>query len=136
MRRTFFLSMTLNQFFRISLIMDWLWRSRLVTCRSIRCFRNSFMKYVPFAVCSLDPSQTRRSMTPKSSMNYLSPCPDRLFFSMGYTAAKKESLMNTCVYRLLSRDLYLPAIVYVNIILLMRGCSKIRLALYRMRYTL
>ena len=93
---TFFLCMNRNHFLRIYIFttstLDWLWRSGSVTYKSILCLQNSVMKSVPFEVCSLDPLQTRRSITPTSPMTSFSPCPVRLFFSMEYVAAKKDLL--------------------------------------------
>ena len=89
------------------------------------------MKSVPFEVCFLDPLQNKRSRTPKLRMNSLSPCPVIIFFYKGYAAAQKDSLANTCTYRLYSRNLYRPVIVSVNTPPLMRGRSNMRLYLYR-----
>ena len=85
--------MNLNHFLHISLItpltLDWLWQSGLVMCRSIPCFWTSFKKNAPFEVVYLDPSQTRRSITQKSLMNYLSPCPAALFFLHGVCSSEE-----------------------------------------------
>ena len=65
-------------------------------------------------------------------MKYFSPWPARLFYPIRYASAKNDFLINTFAQRFLSRYLYRPVIVSVNIFPLMRGRLNMRSDLYHL----